>query len=70
MNGLSFVAGPLGDFYLLATVLLLGVLMAERWVAQPARRMAIAWSAGGALIGLALLCATPGWVVPLHWIVT
>ncbi|MFV1971801.1 MAG: hypothetical protein ACC683_12475, partial [Acidimicrobiia bacterium] len=35
--------------------------MAQRWIAQPARRMAIAWSAVGALVGLALLCATPNW---------
>lgn len=62
MNDFSLATARwLGDFYLSTTVLLLAVLLVGRWIAQPARRLALAWSATGALIGLALLCALPDW---------
>jgi len=51
----------LSDYFLLATVLLAGVLLAERIVGQPARRIAIAWSAAIALFVLTFLTAMPNW---------
>lgn len=51
----------LADFHLVATALLLGVLAALAVVKQPARRMAVVKATLGALAGLAVLCALPGW---------
>ncbi len=46
------------DYYLLATVLLTSVLFMGRIVGQPARRIAIAWSAAAALL-LGSACCAP-----------
>jgi uncharacterized membrane protein len=59
----------LWDYYLMASVLLAVVLVTGMLIAQPARRMAIHWSAAAGLVLLALLCAVPGWSV-VHMIST
>jgi beta-lactamase regulating signal transducer with metallopeptidase domain/protocatechuate 3,4-dioxygenase beta subunit len=62
----AFIDGAalwLADFHLVATALLLGVLTALAVVKQPARRMAVTRATLGALAGLAVLCALPGWSV-------
>ena len=51
------------DYFLLATVLLAVVLVLGKFLAQPARRMAVHWSTAAGLLLLALLCAVPGWSV-------
>ncbi len=51
----------LADFHLVATVLLLAVLAALAVVRQPAQRLAVAKATLGALAGLVLLGALPGW---------
>ncbi|TWU21967.1 carboxypeptidase regulatory-like domain-containing protein [Bythopirellula polymerisocia] len=51
----------LGDFYLLATLLLGGEFLVCLFAGQPARRIALAWATAGGLIVLAMLCALPGW---------
>jgi beta-lactamase regulating signal transducer with metallopeptidase domain/tetratricopeptide (TPR) repeat protein len=51
----------LWDFYSWATVLLSVALVANFLIAQPARRMVIAWSTAWALLALALLTAVPNW---------
>ncbi len=48
----------LGDFYLLATLLLAGELAACRLAAQPARRIALAWAATGGLLALTIWLLT------------
>ena len=53
----------LWDYFLLATVLLAVVLVLGKFLAQPARRMAVHWSTAAGLLLLALLCAVPGWSV-------
>src|SRR3954465_13229536 len=56
----------LADYYLLASILLVGALAAAFFVAQPARRLAIVKSTSIALLGLAVLCAIPRFsLVPL-----
>jgi beta-lactamase regulating signal transducer with metallopeptidase domain len=55
------LAGWLGDFYLLATLLLALVFIAFRWIRQPVRRLAVAWMATIELAVLAAVCALPGW---------
>ncbi|QEG35053.1 M56 family metallopeptidase [Bythopirellula goksoeyrii] len=60
MNTLE-VTRWLGDFYLLATLLLGAELLACLFAGQPARRMALAWATAGGLGLLALLCALPSW---------
>lgn len=57
----SEVTRWLWDYYLLATVLLVAILLVTKLLAQPARRMAIHWSTAGGLLVLAVLCAIPGW---------
>lgn len=62
MNALLLEASRwLWDYYLLASALLAIVLFVTKFTAQPARRMAIHWSAAAGLALLALLCALPGW---------
>jgi beta-lactamase regulating signal transducer with metallopeptidase domain len=51
----------LWDFYSWATVLLAVAVVANFSIAQPARRMVIAWSTAWALLALALLTAVPNW---------
>lgn len=51
----------LWDFYSWATVLLVVALIANFSIAQPARRIVIAWSTAWALLALALLTAVPNW---------
>src|ERR1700733_6798072 len=49
------------DYYIAATIVLIVVMLAQRAISQPARRLALHW---GGLVGLALLvflCALPGW---------
>ncbi len=53
----------LWDYFLLATVLLAVVLVLGKFLAQPARRMAVHWSTAAGLVLLALLCAVPGWSI-------
>ena len=53
----------LWDYYILATLLLAAILLGGRFLAQPARRMALHWATAAALVLLALLCAIPGWSV-------
>ena len=62
MNALSNeFAAWLSDFYALSTVLLTAVLLIGKVVAQPARRIAISWSAAFGLLVLSVLCAVPEW---------
>jgi len=49
------------DYYALATVPLLAATLATRWIEQPARRLAVAWSTLLGLTGLLVLVAVPGW---------
>ena len=61
MSGLDALAYRLIDYYIAATIILAVVLIVQRFIRQPARRVALQW---GALVGLALLaflCAVPGW---------
>ena len=53
----------LWDYQLLATLLLIAVLVVGKLIAQPARRMAVDWSAAMGLLILAVLCAMPGWSI-------
>ena len=55
------LAGWLGDFYLLATLLLGTVFLGFRWVRQPVRRLSVAWIVTIELAVLAVACARPGW---------
>lgn len=55
------VAHWLGNFYLLATLLLTCELLACRFAGQPVRRMALARATAVGLVVLAMLCALPGW---------
>ncbi len=58
---LNECAAWLSDFYLLSTILLTTVLVANQFIGQPARRIAISWSAAFGLLVLAVLCAAPNW---------
>ena len=49
------------DFHLAATLLLLVVLIAMRFIKQPARRLAIAWAVVLGLPALAIAVAVPCW---------
>jgi beta-lactamase regulating signal transducer with metallopeptidase domain/protocatechuate 3,4-dioxygenase beta subunit len=60
MNSLD-VSRWLWDFYLLATGLLLATGAASFLIAQPARRMALAWATAGGLVLLLFLTALPNW---------
>lgn len=60
MNSLD-VSRWLWDFYLLATGLLLVTGLASFLIAQPARRMAMAWATAGGLVLLLMLTALPNW---------
>ncbi len=60
MNTLD-VSQWLWDFYLLATVLLVLVLVAGQCLKQPARRMALAWATTVGLLALAVFIALPNW---------
>jgi Zn-dependent protease with chaperone function len=55
------LAGWLGDYYLLATLLLLAALVAWRCVRQPVHRMLIAWTVMLEMFALAVVCALPFW---------
>ena len=60
-SGFDSIAYWLIDYYIAATVVLAVVLLAQRLIGQPARRLALHW---GGLVGLALLaflCVLPGW---------
>ncbi len=57
------------DFYLLATLSLALALVAARWMRQPVRRLALAWTLMIELVLLAVVCAMPGWPrVSLGWL--
>lgn len=51
----------LWDFYLLASGLLLATGVASFLIAQPARRIALAWATAGGLVLLLFLTALPNW---------
>ena len=60
-SGFDAIAYWVLDYYIAATVVLSIVTLAQRRIAQPARRLALHW---GTLVGLALLvvlCILPGW---------
>ncbi len=60
MNSLD-ISRWLWDFYLLASGLLLATGVASFLIAQPARRMALAWAMAGGLLLLLMLTAVPNW---------
>ena len=51
----------LGDYYFVATLLLLAALVGRRFVRQPAHRILIAWTVMLELVVLAVVCALPFW---------
>lgn len=55
------LTGWLADFYLLATLLLVLVMLGFRWVRQPAHRLWAAWIVMIELAALAVACGLPGW---------
>ncbi len=60
-SGFDAIAYWVLDYYIAATIVLIVVTVAQRRIAQPARRLALHW---GTLVGLALLvvlCILPGW---------
>jgi beta-lactamase regulating signal transducer with metallopeptidase domain len=61
MSGLDAVAYWLIDYYITATIILAVVLLIQRCIRQPARRVALQWGALVGLTVLAFLCALPGW---------
>ncbi|MCL2648492.1 MAG: M56 family metallopeptidase [Phycisphaerales bacterium] len=55
------LAAWLADYFVLATILLAAAIVAQRFVRQPKRRLAIVWVVLGELIVLAGICALPAW---------
>lgn len=60
MNSLD-ISRWLWDFYMLASGLLLATGVASFLIAQPARRMAMAWGTAGGLVLLLMLTGVPNW---------
>jgi beta-lactamase regulating signal transducer with metallopeptidase domain/protocatechuate 3,4-dioxygenase beta subunit len=55
------IAGWLTDYFLAASVVLVILLLAWRWIRQPAHRIAAAWTVMIELALLAVACALPFW---------
>jgi tetratricopeptide (TPR) repeat protein len=58
---LSHALGVLADYYLLAGLLLAAAWLAQRWMRQPAARLAVNWMVAVELLVLAVVCAVPVW---------
>jgi beta-lactamase regulating signal transducer with metallopeptidase domain len=66
MNASSFsfagwLLGWMVDYTILATVFLAALLLARRWIRQPAHRLTLAWIVTVELLVLAVVCAMPFW---------